>query len=43
LPRLLRLIGSVEHTGREKFPHKATCIEAGFFRKIPESSRTPKS
>ena len=27
--------GSVEHTGPEKFPHKATCV---FFRKSPKAA-----
>ena len=34
--------GSVEHTGPEKFPRKATCVWAFFFPKIPETTWTPK-
>jgi len=29
---------SVEHTGLEKFPRKATCVQAFFFQKSPNPS-----
>jgi len=30
--------GSVEHTGPEKFPRKATCVSAFFLRKSPKAA-----
>jgi len=35
--------GSVEHTGPEKFPRKATCVLVFFFPKIPEKQPDVRS